>query len=174
MKAQDKNPPCTRLAAQLLTVALLLAASALLIAAPTAVAQSTSKVTIQNYAFSPSSITVVVGVNSTVTWTNTDSVSHTVTADGGAFNSPILSSGQTFTYTFSTPGTFSYHCSIHTYMKGTVIVKGSGSGSTSASTTASSQSSGAIPEFPFETVAAVVMMAIIGASYLAIRRPRGG
>ena len=78
--------------------------------------------TTKNY-FSPSTVTVVIGVNNTVVWTNDDSADHTVTATGGSFNSGILTNGQTFTHTFTTQGTFSYYCTIHPWMKGTVIVK---------------------------------------------------
>jgi plastocyanin len=78
-------------------------------------------VTIQNFAFNPSTIEVAVGT--TVTWTNMDTASHTVTADDGSFDSKALATGATFQQTFSTAGTFTYHCSIHTSMKATVTVK---------------------------------------------------
>jgi nitrite reductase (NO-forming) len=73
--------------------------------------------------YSPATITVVIGVNNTVTWTNNDDATHTITADDGSFDSGFLNQGQTWSYTFTTPGTYSYHCSIHPWMKGTVIVK---------------------------------------------------
>ncbi|NMH99376.1 cupredoxin domain-containing protein [Pseudonocardia acidicola] len=75
-------------------------------------------VTIANYAFSPAALTVPVGT--TVTWTNTDSVPHDVS--GGPLHSPILNQGQSWSYTFSTAGTYSYICSIHPYMNGSVTV----------------------------------------------------
>jgi len=78
-------------------------------------------VTIANFSFGPSTVEVPVGT--TVTWTNTDSTNHTVTADDGSFDSKAISSSQTFTQTFSTAGTFKYHCSIHPTMTGTVTVK---------------------------------------------------
>ena len=77
-------------------------------------------VTIQNFAFNPATIEVAVGT--TVTWTNADSATHTVTADDSSFDSNNLASGATFTQTFSTAGTFTYHCKIHPSMKGTVTV----------------------------------------------------
>jgi plastocyanin len=80
----------------------------------------TNEVWIQGMAFNPSSITVVEGT--TITWTNKDPGAHTVTSDDGAFNSGSLGSGKTFTFTFSTAGTFLYHCSIHTSMTAKVIV----------------------------------------------------
>ncbi len=59
-----------------------------------------------------------------VTWTNNDSPTHTVTGDNGGDpgNSPNIPSGGTFSYLFDTPGTYTYHCSIHPSMTGTVIV----------------------------------------------------
>jgi len=80
-----------------------------------------SAVTIANFSFQPTPMTIAVGT--TVTWTNTDSAGHTVTADDGSFNSDKLASGATFSQTFATVGTFAYHCSIHSSMKATVIVK---------------------------------------------------
>ena len=71
----------------------------------------------------PPTITVVAGVNSTVTWVNNDDAPHTVTAIDGSFNSGNLDAGQSWTYTFTAPGTYSYICSYHLWMKGTVIVK---------------------------------------------------
>jgi plastocyanin len=73
--------------------------------------------------FSPQIMTVVVGVNNTVTWTNNDIAAHTVTSDTGAFNSGNIAAGARWSYTFTTPGTYSYHCSYHPWMTGTVIVK---------------------------------------------------
>ena len=78
-------------------------------------------VTIQNFAFGPATLEVPVGT--TVTWTNQDSASHTVTADDGSFDSKALATGATFQQTFSTAGTFTYPCSIHTSMKATITVK---------------------------------------------------
>jgi len=72
--------------------------------------------------FSPKVITVVIGVNNTVIWTNNDSYAHTVTADDGSFSSGNMDPGNTFSKTFTTPGTFTYHCSYHGWMTGTVIV----------------------------------------------------
>lgn len=75
--------------------------------------------TIKGFAFS-TPLTVTVGTM--VTWTNLDSYTHTVTADRGAFNSGPIMPGHTFSYTFTTAGTFTYHCSFHPYMTGSVIV----------------------------------------------------
>jgi len=72
--------------------------------------------------FSPSSITVSVGT--TVTWTNKESVTHTVTSDShGTFDSGDIGKDQTFSYAFNTAGTYAYHCDYHSNMKATVIVE---------------------------------------------------
>lgn len=81
---------------------------------------TTVEVTIVNFAFSPATVNITVG--GTVTWTNKDGTTHTVTADGGAFDSGNLDSGKTFSFTFNQAGTFSYHCAIHPSMKATVTV----------------------------------------------------
>ena len=77
---------------------------------------------IVDFVFAPANLTVPQG--STVRWTNADSAAHTVTEDGGAFGSPTLGDGDTFRHTFTTPGTFAYHCAIHPSMTGTVTVSG--------------------------------------------------
>jgi plastocyanin len=79
-------------------------------------------VSIKNFAFDPAMVSVKAGT--TVTWINNDSVSHTVTSDSGNFlNSATLAPGESFSFTFATPGTESYHCAIHPMMKGTVTVE---------------------------------------------------
>ena len=89
----------------------------------------------QLYGYSPLTITVVIGVNNTVTWTNTDSSFHTVTSasgdpasfdsgclDGVGAQCPGSSIGTSFTFTFTVPGTYVYHCLYHPWMQGKVIV----------------------------------------------------
>jgi len=73
--------------------------------------------------YSPDVIHVVIGVNNTVVWTNNDNVTHTVTSTSGVFNSGFIPPGQSWNYTFTYPGTFNYYCTIHPWMKGTVIVE---------------------------------------------------
>ena len=72
--------------------------------------------------YMPATITLVIGMNSTVTWVNQDSVPHTVTANDKSFDSGAINAGKSWTYTFTLPGTYSYYCSYHPWMKGTVIV----------------------------------------------------
>jgi len=72
--------------------------------------------------YSPDTITVVIGVNNTVEWVNNETAPHTVTATDHSFDSGNLSPGDTWTYTFTKPGTYTYVCTYHPWMKGTVIV----------------------------------------------------
>ena len=83
----------------------------------------TYTVDIRSFAFSPKTITINKG--DTVVWTNYDSVRHTVTSDqGGELDSALLSDGASYSHVFDEDGTFSYHCTPHPSMKGTVIVNG--------------------------------------------------
>ena len=79
-------------------------------------------ISMKNAVFSPSSLQVNIGA--TVTWINDDNMVHTVTADNGSFNSGDIAPGSRFSYTFSSTGTVSYHCSHHSGMTGTIIVAG--------------------------------------------------
>jgi plastocyanin len=80
-----------------------------------------STVEIKNFMFTPKTLTVPAGT--TVTWKFDDSTEHTVAANDNSFTSSALANGQTFTHAFSTAGTVAYHCSIHPFMTGTIIVK---------------------------------------------------
>ena len=78
--------------------------------------------------FSPSTITLVRGVNATVRWINNDQASHTVTstnipAGAQSFSSGNLIYGATFAFTFTTPGTYTYICNYHSWMTATIVVK---------------------------------------------------
>lgn len=86
---------------------------------PTAPVGGTA-VGINDFAFSPATLTVPVGA--TVTWTNHDAEPHTVAASDGSFHSPGMDTDATYTYTFTKAGTFDYICSIHPMMHGTVVV----------------------------------------------------
>jgi len=88
-----------------------------------AVTTGTNAVTIQNFAFSPATLTVPAGT--TVTWTNLDGATHQIGSDAGApvaFSSGSLPTGATYQFTFTAPGTYAYHCIIHPSMKATVVV----------------------------------------------------
>ncbi len=78
-------------------------------------------VTIQNFAFQPANVQVKVGT--TVTWTNQDTAPHTVTfRDSSLKSSALLQKGESYSYTFTTAGTYSYYCDVHEAMTGQVIV----------------------------------------------------
>jgi plastocyanin len=84
-----------------------------------------ASVAIKDSEFQPKEIKVRAGT--TVTWTNNDGSSHTVTADDGSFESPTLAKGKTFSRKFDKPGTYPYYCSFHggaggDGMSGTVVV----------------------------------------------------
>jgi amicyanin len=82
----------------------------------------TYSVNLKNFAFVPGELKIHIG--DSVTWTNQDSVMHTVTSDSGSeLSSKSLSNGQSYTHTFTTAGTYNYHCSPHPYMTGTIIVE---------------------------------------------------
>jgi plastocyanin len=72
-------------------------------------------------AYSPNPVTVAVG--GSVTWRNNDTITHTSTSNTGLFDSGPISAGGQFTRTFSTVGSFPYHCTIHPGMVGTVTVQ---------------------------------------------------
>ena len=82
------------------------------------------QVAIRHYAFSPGSLTVQVGA--TVRWVNMDFVGHTVSfgthEDPTGVESPLLGHMGSFAYTFTEPGTYTYHCDPHPYMTGSVVV----------------------------------------------------
>jgi len=84
----------------------------------TQMAGETQQVSIQNFAFNPATLNVDPGT--TVVWTNNDQVPHNVVGD--SFTSPTLNPGDTFSYTFNDEGTFSYKCTFHPQMTGTIIV----------------------------------------------------
>jgi plastocyanin len=107
--------------------------------------------------FTPDTITVVIGVNNTVEWTNNDSPSHhnvASAAGNGTIQSPDMAPGATFTYTFSTPGTYNIVCTYHQWMTSVVIVK---------------SSTAPAPEFPAAWLA-VILFAVIAVAVVAAPR----
>jgi len=77
--------------------------------------------TMTTTAYAPNPISVSVGT--TVSWLNNDSTTHTSTANNGTWASPNIAPGGRFNFTFSTAGSFQYHCAIHPGMVGTVNVQ---------------------------------------------------
>ena len=84
--------------------------------------EGVTQVRLENIAFSPANI--VVDAGTTVTWTNYDSASHTVTSDSGdELESPLFGQNDTFSRTFDVPGEYYYHCEPHPWMEGLVTVR---------------------------------------------------
>lgn len=88
-----------------------------------ALAGETREVKIDNYSFSPGTLTVPVGT--TVSWTNRDETIHTVVAQdaGHTFKSGGLDTDDKFSYTFDKAGTYVYICTVHPYMVGKIVVQ---------------------------------------------------
>jgi len=78
-------------------------------------------VKIDNFSFTPATITIPVGT--TVRWTNRDDIPHTVVSDDQKFQSKALDTDDQYSYTFTKPGTYGYFCSIHPKMTGKVVVQ---------------------------------------------------
>jgi plastocyanin len=79
-------------------------------------------VTIDNFTFNPQQLTVKAGT--TVTWTNHDDIPHGIAATGNAFKrSDALDTDDSYSFTFTTPGSYQYFCYIHPHMTGTIVVE---------------------------------------------------
>jgi amicyanin len=92
------------------------------VAFPAASAQAAdAEVQIDQFAFAPQRVTVKVGT--TVTWINHDDIPHTVTSSSKSFKSNALDTKDKFSFTFTTPGTYEYFCSLHPHMTGTIVVE---------------------------------------------------
>jgi plastocyanin len=98
-----------------------IASTAAATAAPAAATPATPlAVGIAGFAFAPATLHVPAG--GSVAWTNNDAVTHTVTPDAGGIDAHELAPGAAFTQTFTSPGTYGYHCAIHPFMKGSIVV----------------------------------------------------
>jgi amicyanin len=82
--------------------------------------QGGTAVAISDFKFNPATLTVPVGA--TVTWTNNDEEPHTIAAKDGSFHSPGMDTHASYSFTFTTAGSYDYICSIHPFMTGTVVV----------------------------------------------------
>ena len=80
-----------------------------------------NQVKIDNFSFTPATVTVAPGT--TVTWTNSDDVPHTVVSDDQVFKSKVLDTDEKFSYTFTKPGTYPYFCSVHPKMTARIVVQ---------------------------------------------------
>lgn len=81
----------------------------------------TAGVAITQYSFQPG--TLVIPMGATVAWANSDPVAHTATSDTGVWNSGPLGQNAIYIRTFTVAGTYPYHCSIHLYMHGSIVVQ---------------------------------------------------
>jgi plastocyanin len=153
----------TRLRASL--IVLMAVAAFVLLATPALAATASVKMTesSERYHFTPPSVSVSVG--DSVTWENTTDATHTVTSDDGTeLDSGSVTDGKTFKHTFSTAGTFSYHCSIHPYMTGTVIVLTAASTPPATDTDASTS--------PSTAPVLLILLAALAPAVLLARRLR--
>ena len=108
-------------AATALVIAFGISVSLQAYAAPADSKTTEASVKIDNFSFSPATLTVSVGT--TVRWRNADDIPHTVVADDNSFKSKALDTDDQFTYTFTKPGTYSYFCSVHPKMTGKIVVQ---------------------------------------------------
>ena len=100
---------------------LLLALGVTVAAADAAPGDAGKTVTIKDFKYAPGTFTVPRGTK--VTWVNHDEEVHTVTSETGAFASVGLTGEDTFTQTFTRPGTYKYFCALHPKMRATVVVR---------------------------------------------------
>ena len=139
---------------------------------------ASASVTMQDFFFSPGSVTISAG--DTVTWHNSGQAPHNATANDGSFSTPDLNNGQSASHTFNSPGAFSYICTIHPNMHGTVRVlsssgggggssgsSSSGSSTSEASAVASPDAAGTSTTLPM-TGMAVGSLALVGVAMLAL------
>ncbi|MGW3414942.1 cupredoxin domain-containing protein [Streptomyces sp. NPDC000888] len=119
-----------------------LALLALLLLPPGQASAATYSVTMKGYAFSPASLSVPVG--STVTWTNQDTAPHDVKTTSGpvSIHSPMLDKGESWSFTFSTAGSYGYYCTVHPDMTAGITVRAAAPATTTAPTHEHSRSSG--------------------------------
>ena len=95
--------------------------AATLISGGSHAAMAPDTIEISNFSFGPAVLTVPAGT--TVTWVNEDEEPHTVVESNTLFKSHALDTGDKFSFTFTTPGTYEYFCTIHAHMVGKVVVQ---------------------------------------------------
>ena len=84
-------------------------------------APALSEVRVDNFTFSPETLTI--SANSTVTWTNKDDVPHVIASTDGLFRSKGLDTDDHYSFKFTKPGTYNYFCAIHPKMTGKIVVQ---------------------------------------------------
>jgi amicyanin len=88
---------------------------------PTQAQQAPVAISIDNFTFNPQKLTVKAGT--TVTWTNKDDIPHAIATASKQFKSKTLDTDDAYSFTFTTPGSYEYFCSLHPHMTGTVVVE---------------------------------------------------
>lgn len=145
----------------------------LMLAGPaTAISSSTVNIgeTDERYHFSPT--TTYVNVGGAVTWSNGTDAPHTVKSDSGSeLASSTIAAGKSFSHTFAATGTFAYHCTIHTYMTGQVVVLAAG---VTAPPTDTALPVAPVPAAPDDTPIVVLILGALGGllGILRFRRAR--
>jgi plastocyanin len=91
------------------------------VAAQDATKKDANEITIDNFTFTPKELTVAVGT--TVKWVNHDDIPHTIVEKKATFRSKALDTDDSYSFTFTSAGTFDYFCGLHPHMVGQVIVK---------------------------------------------------
>lgn len=128
---------------------------------------------IVDYSFSPASITIHAG--DTVTWTNVGKAPHSATAYNHTFDTGILQPGQSGSHTFTTPGTYTYFCIVHPFMKGTIVVLANAPATTTTTPTATTatpttSSAPGLPNTGLDLIGVVACGAGLAGLGLALRR----
>jgi len=108
------------------TACLILVAGACAFGGDKAAARAITAISIVDFSFQPGSVNINPG--DVVTWTNNGAMAHTTTSDTGLWDSGSLQPGQSFSFTFATAGSFDFHCNIHPFMAGTVVVGAASAG----------------------------------------------
>ena len=116
-----KNSAIYIVAACLLLAAITLVESNAAFAASPEKSSPPIEITIDNFSFTPPSVTVKAGTQ--ITWTNRDDIPHTVVSSDFVFKSKALDTDDKFSFTFTTPGTYTYFCSLHPKMTAKVVVQ---------------------------------------------------
>jgi amicyanin len=112
----------TKIAMRILLAAAMLQVVVLWSSPIPAMAQAAdASVTIDNFTFTPQSVTVKAGT--TVTWINQDDIPHAIASSTKVFKSKTLDTDDKYSFTFTTPGTYEYFCSLHPHMTGTIVVE---------------------------------------------------
>lgn len=152
-------------------VALVVAVLPMTLVATMPARAATHTVEIADFAFAPATLTITVG--DTVTWTNQDAVAHTATSTAGVFDSGDLEQGESYSATFTAPGTYDYLCTPHPSMTGRVVVVAAAATAVPAtqapaSATQAPTSGAPLPDVAIEREAGINLAQILGVAFLIL------